>query len=314
MPENKSKNQALQVKPFLKWAGGKKQILNCIEEKLPQEIKDSREIDSYFEPFLGGGAVFFHLRKNDYQINQIYLSDINKELILTYKVVKKDPKSLISYLKSYSKEYLPLSMDARKEYYYDIREKFNKNLEDFDYENFSKDHVIRASHMIFLNRTCFNGLYRVNRNGKFNVPIGSYKNPLICDKENLLKVSKTLKKANINSYDYSQTENLIDSDSFVYLDPPYLPIKKESFTTYNSEGFGLKEQIALSDFCKSIDEKGAKFILSNSDPKNEDKGNNFFEDHYNKENFKIKEIDVRRPINSDKNKRGPIKELLIYNY
>ena len=314
MPENKSKNQALQVKPFLKWAGGKKQILNCIEYKLPQEIKDSKEIDSYFEPFLGGGAVFFHLIKNEYQINQIYLSDINKELILTYKVVKKNPKSLISYLKSYSKEYLPLSIDDRKKYYYDIREEFNKNLEGFDYENFSKDHIIRASHMIFLNRTCFNGLYRVNRKGKFNVPIGSYKNPLICDKENLLKVSKTLKKANINSYDYSQAENLINSDSFVYLDPPYLPIKKESFTTYNSEGFGLKEQIELSNFCKSIDDKGAKFILSNSDPKNEDKGNNFFEDHYNKENFKIKEIDVRRPINSDKNKRGPIKEVLIYYY
>ena len=314
MGNDSSKNQAIEVKPFLKWAGGKKQIFNFIEEKLPPEIRDSKEIDAYFEPFLGGGAVFFHLIKNGYTINYAYLSDINKELILTYNVVKDSPEDLISLLESYSDEYLPLSIEDRKKYYYDIREKFNENLEGFDHENFSEDHIIRASHMIFLNRTCFNGLYRVNSKGKFNVPIGSYKNPLICDKDNLLKVSEILNGYDIECHDYSKTEDLIDSDSFVYLDPPYLPIKQDSFTTYNSEGFGLKEQIELSIFCQRIDEEGAKFLLSNSDPKNEDENNNFFEDHYNKEHFTIKRIDVRRAINRDGKKRGHIKELLIYNY
>lgn len=171
--------------------------------------------------------------------------------------------------------------------------------------------------MIFLNRTCFNGLYRVNKSGKFNVPIGKYKNPLICDKENLLKVSNVLKKVNVFCGDYSESEEFIDENSFVYLDPPYLPIKKNSFTSYNSDGFGVNEQIELSQFCKRIDDIGAKFILSNSDPKNYDPSCNFFEETYgnlNLKEFGHNRIKVRRSINSKGNKRGPIKELLIYNY
>jgi len=162
-------------KPFLKWAGGKKQVIKFIDRNLPQNIKDSGVIDSYFEPFLGGGAIFFHLA-NKYKIKYAYLGDINKELILTYLVVKKNPKKLISQLKVYSDEYLPLDSDSRKEYYYGIRNEFNDNLDNFDYENFSNDHILRASQMIFLNRTCFNGLYRVNKGGKFNVPIGTKTN------------------------------------------------------------------------------------------------------------------------------------------
>lgn len=307
MPENKSNNQALQAKPFLKWAGGKKQILKCIEEKLPQEIKDSKEIDSYFEPFLGGGAVFFHLVSR-YEIKYAYLADINKELFLTYEVVKDSHEELIEELQILSDDFLPKSLDERKEYYYNVRDKFNNAVEGFD-------KIKRASQMIFLNRTCFNGLYRVNKEGKFNVPIGSYKNPLICDKDNLSKVSETLQGVEIVCTDYLESEKKIDGNSFVYLDPPYLPIKENSFTDYVSKGFGMQEQVELSEFCKRIDKKNAKFLLSNSNPKNTE-NNGFFKKYYglDKNLFKYEEVDVRRSINSDKNKRGPIKELLIYNY
>jgi len=297
-------------KPFVKWAGGKKQILKSIHKILPNEIKDTKVIKKYFEPFLGGGAVFFYLLSK-YKIKHAYLSDINKDLILTYNVVKKSPKKLIEELQILSDDFLPKTLDDRKEYYYSVRNEFNKDIEDFD-------PIIRASQMIFLNRTCFNGLYRVNKEGKFNVPIGSYKNPTICNKNNLLNVSKALndiKDIKIVCDDYSKSKDEIDENSFVYLDPPYLPIKENSFTDYDSNGFGIKEQIELSDFCKNIDKKHAKFLLSNSNPKNsENKG--FFNEHYglDKKLFKYEEIDVRRSINSDKNKRGPIKELLIYNY
>lgn len=304
------------AKPFLKWAGGKKQVIDFIDKKLPSEIKSSYEIDTYVEPFLGGGAVFFYL-SSQFKINNVYLSDINQELILTFNVVKNKPKKLISKLEHFEDNFLKLSHELRKEFYYDVRNEFNESLENFDYDNFSKEHIIRASQMIFLNRTCFNGLYRVNKSGKFNVPMGKYKNPLICDKENLLKVTDVLKNVNIFCGDYSESGEFIDENSFVYLDPPYLPIKKNSFTSYNSEGFGVKEQIELSQFCKKIDDSGAKFILSNSDPKNHDPSCNFFEDVYgnlNLKEFKYNRIKVRRSINSKGNKRGPIKELLIYNY
>lgn len=304
------------AKPFLKWAGGKKQVIDFIDKKLPTEIKSSGEIDTYVEPFLGGGAVFFYL-SSQFKINNVYLSDINKELILTFNVVKNKPKKLISELESFEDDFLQLSPELRKEFYYDVRDKFNESLENFDYDNFSEEHIIRASQMIFLNRTCFNGLYRVNKSGKFNVPIGKYKNPLICDKENLLKVSNVLKNVNVFCGDYSESEEFIDENSFVYLDPPYLPIKKNSFTSYNSDGFGVNEQVELSQFCKRIDDIGAKFILSNSDPKNHDPSCNFFEETYgnlNLKEFGHNRIKVRRSINSKGNKRGPIKELLIYNY
>ena len=304
---NLENNSNVKAKPFLKWAGGKKQIVDLIDQHLPKEIGKNEVIEKYFEPFLGGGAVFFHL-KSKYTIKQAYLSDINQELILTYEVIKDSPEELIEELQILSDDFLPKSLDERKEYYYNIRDEFNNTSKNFD-------KIIRASQMIFLNRTCFNGLYRVNKDGKFNVPIGSYKNPLICDKNNLLNVSELLKDVKIVCDDYSKSLNEIDENSFVYLDPPYLPIKENSFTGYSSDGFGINEQIELSDFCKTIDKKNAKFLLSNSNPKNsENKG--FFNEHYDLVNklFNYQEIDVRRSINSNKNKRGPIKEILIYNF
>ena len=302
-----TKNNENDPKPFVKWAGGKKQVVKFIDQHLPDEIQENKVIKKYFEPFLGGGAVFFHL-VSKYDIKYAYLGDINKELILTYQVVQKSPEKLIEELQILSDGFLPKSLEERKEFYYAVRDEFNDTSEDFD-------KIKRASQMIFLNRTCFNGLYRVNKDGKFNVPIGTYKNPLICDKDNLRNVSKVLKDKKLVCKDYSNAEDEIDENSFVYLDPPYLPIKENSFTNYDSKGFGLQEQIELSDFCKNIDKKDAKFLLSNSDPKNcENK--DFFKNHYRLDEklFKYKKIDVRRSINRDKNKRGPIKELLIYNY
>lgn len=308
------KNNEKYPKPFLKWAGGKKQVIDFIDERLPDEIKQSEVIDCYIEPFLGGGAIFFHLIK-EYEINHVYLGDINKELILTYNVVKEHPKELISILKDYSNEFLPLSYEERKDYYYNIRDEFNDNLKNFDYHNLSDEQILRASQMIFLNKTCFNGLYRVNKSGKFNVPMGKYKNPLICDEINIINVHESFEKVDslvIDDKDYSASKRFINKNSFVYLDPPYLPITKTSFTSYDSTGFGLKEQIELSAYCKFIDDKCAKFILSNSDP-----NNNFFKDTYGKLGLKKcshKRVEVRRSINSNGNKRGPIKELLIWNY
>lgn len=308
------------AKPFLKWAGGKKQVIKFIDSKLFNDIGRSGVIEKYFEPFLGGGAVFFHLI-NNYNIKKVYLGDINKELILTYLVVKGWPNELISRLKDYQKKWDGLSFQCRKKEYEDIRFKFNKNLEEFDYKNFnfkkfSDEQFTRASQMIFLNKTCFNGLYRVNKRGKFNVPMGSYKNPRICDEENIWNVHEALKEVNIICDDFAKSKGM-DEDSFFYLDPPYLPIKKNSFTSYNSEGFGIDDQIRLSRFCEQIAIKGGKFILSNSDPKNHDPNNNFFRDTYKNleiENLDYRKIEVRRSINSNGKKRGPINELLIFNF
>ena len=311
-------SEHIPAKPFLKWAGGKNQIVNSIEEYLPPKIKHNKKIDKYFELFLGGGAVFFHLIKEGYTIDEVYLNDLNKELILTYKTIRDKPKKVISKLESCANAYSIMNQEERRIYFNDIRRDFNDNLDDFDYLNYSYDHIIRAAQMIFLNRTCFNGLYRVNKNGKFNVPVGSYKNPLICDKENILNVSEVLRKVNIYCDDYSKFKEKIDENSFIYLDPPYLPIKENSFTSYNSEGFGLREQEELSRFCKKIDEKNAYFLLSNSCPKNGDSSTiNFFANTYGSLNLKKcnhKKIDARRSINSKGNKRGAIKELLIFNY
>ena len=311
--ENKN---SVRARPFLKWAGGKKQVINCIDKIFSQEIGDSKVIKNYFEPFLGGGAIFFHL-VDKYTINNVYLGDINKELILTWRIVQNKPDDLISNLGEFSDKYLESSLECRKKLYYDTRDEFNNNLDDFDYDKLGNEQILRASQMIFLNRTCFNGLYRVNKSGKFNVPMGRYKNPKICDEDNIIKVHNILKDVNIFCEDYSSSLEKIDNNSFFYLDPPYLPIEKNSFTSYDSSGFGVKEQIELSEFCKKLDDNGAKFILSNSDPKNKDPSCNFFKDTYGNLGLGVcnhKKIEVRRSINSNGQKRGPINELLIYNF
>lgn len=302
MPSNEEKN----AKPFLKWAGGKKQIAKCIEKNLPPHIRKDKFIKNYIEPFLGGGAIFFYLKREKYTIENVFLSDINKDLILTFEVVRDEPDKLILQLEEHSKKF----KKKGKDYYYEVREDFN--LEKCDYNSSSDESILRASRMIFLNRTCFNGLYRVNKSGEFNVPIGSYKNPRICDDSNILNVSEVLQGVTIESKDFRESLKPIEKGDFFYLDPPYLPVKQNSFTSYTSEDFGMEEQIKLSEFCKEIDKKDAYFLLSNSSPES-----NFFSETYGKLDLKkcdFKRIDARRSINSKGDKRGAVKELLIFNY
>lgn len=302
----------LGAKPFLKWAGGKSQLLDVIEDKFPDEIKRSRKIDKYFEVFVGGGALYFDLM-NNYEVKESYIYDINPELILTYNVIKNNPIDLIELLNELQGEYWPLEQDSRKKYYLDLRDKFNEDLDGFDFENYSDAHIVRASQIIFMNKTCFNGLFRLNKKGEFNVPHGKYKKPLICDEKNIKAVSKTLKNTHIINGNYDESENLIDDNSLVYMDPPYRPLKKSSsFTTYAGFEFTDDHQIELGDFYKRISDKGARAILSNSDPKNEDENDNFFDDMY--KDFNITRVHAKRSINSNAKKRGAITEILVTNY
>lgn len=307
-----SDNRSFESKPFLKWAGGKKQLIETIDERLPSNIKKTGRIKKYFEPFIGGGAVFFHLM-NNYNVKKAFINDINRELILTYNVIKNNPNELINLLNDFSDKYLSKDTDGRKEYYLTVRKEFNNEIPNIDYDNYSESHIERAGQTIFMNKTCFNGLFRLNRKGEFNVPAGRYKNPLICDNDNLLSVSKILKKTTITNGEFTTNEELIDDESLVYLDPPYRPISETSnFNTYAGNDFNDESQIALGDYYKRISDKGAKAILSNSDPKNVDENDNFFDDIYG--DFTIERVFAKRSINANGAKRGNITEILVRNY
>lgn len=293
------------VKPFLKWAGGKGQLIKEIEPYYPFEYTN---IVKYAEPFVGGGAVLFDIL-NKYNLEEIYISDINKELINTYNVIRNNVDSLIKLLTEYQNTYVPLNEEKRKEYYLSKRERFN-TLEISNDENVN---IEKASLMIFLNKTCFNGLYRVNKKGLFNVPMGNYKNPCICDTNNLIAVSKKLKNVRIVYGDYKKSREFIDENTFVYFDPPYRPLNTtSSFTAYTEYLFDDESQKELAEFVNEMDKKGAKIVISNSDPKNIDEEDNFFEQIYSNQN--IKRIDASRMINSKGSARGKIKELLITNF
>lgn len=302
----------MQVKPFMKWAGGKSQLLDQFTNYYPKELKKG-EIKKYFEPFLGGGAVFLNIAQN-YSIESAFLTDINEELILAYKVIQKNPDTMIEFLSKYSKQYYALTERERKEYYYEVRDNLNLQRFQINYKKYSDNWIPRAAQLIFLNKTCFNGLFRLNKKGEFNVPFGKYENPKILDENNIYALSKILQIAEINAGNFFSTENKIDENSFIYFDPPYRPISKtSSFTSYSKYSFGESEQIQLRDyFLKLHFEKNPKLMLSNSDPKNENPYDNFFENLY--KNFNINRVNANRMINSNGDKRGIIKELLITNY
>ena len=294
-----------EAKPFLKWAGGKKQLIQEIEKFYPFETKN---IKKYAELFIGGGAVLFDVL-NKFDIEEIYISDVNREIINTYEVIKFNLEELIEILKKYQEEYSQANDEKRREIYLMKREKFNE-LKTF-FKNEKK--IEKSALMIFLNKTCFNGLYRENKKGYFNVPIGSYKNPLICDEENLRAVSKKLKKVKINLCSYENSLTFIDNKTFVYLDPPYRPLSSTSnFTSYTKDNFTDKEQLELAEYVNKINEKGAKILLSNSDPKNCNENDNFFDEIYSK--YNIKRVSATRMINSKASNRKPINEILISNF
>lgn len=293
------------AKPFLKWAGGKGQLIHEIESYYPFE---NNKIKKYAEPFVGGGAILFDIL-NKYNLDEIYISDINSELINTYLTIRDNIEPLINILIQLQEDFIKLDKEKRKAYYMKKRDSFN-SLKISENEDIN---IEKAALMIFLNKTCFNGLFRVNKKGFFNVPMGAYKNPLICDEKNLRIVSKKLQNVTIICADYKNSAQFIDANTFVYFDPPYRPLNKtSSFTAYNENSFDDKAQSDLAKFIDSINKKGAKILVSNSDPKNSNPEDDFFDNIYS--NYSIKRVEATRMINSKSSARGKIKELLISNF
>jgi len=274
-----------QIPKFVKWAGGKTQL---IEQFIPLFPK---KFNCYLEPFVGSGAVFFHVIQN-FKPKKIILSDINEELINAYIIIRNDVERLIVELKQH-KEY---HQSEGKKYYLTIRATNPNDLPPLE----------RAARFIYLNKTCFNGLYRVNSKGKFNVPMGSYKNPDIIQEEKLRLISKLLQNVIIKVMSFEKVVNLAKKGDFVYLDPPYYPLQKgKSFTTYNKNNFLEKEQELLTKVFKTLDKKGCYVMESNSETR-------FIKKLY--ADFKIHVVTARRMINCDGSKRGAINEYVITNY
>ncbi len=266
--------------PIVKWVGGKRQLMFDLQKNMPGDY------NRYFEPFIGGGALFFYL-----QPDNAYISDMNEELINLYQVVRDNVDELITDLQKH---------DISKEYFMEIR-----NIDRTEeYENWSD--VQKASRFIYLNRTCFNGMYRVNSKGEFNVPFGHYKNPRILDENNLINCSNLLRRTEIKHADFSEILKKVKKGDFVYFDPPYVPLSEtSSFTSYTKDGFDIDMQFKLRDVCDELDSMGVKFLLSNSDTK-------LVNELY--ENYNIKKVFASRQINANADGRGKITEVLVRNY
>jgi DNA adenine methylase len=270
-----------QARPFVKWVGGKTQLLEEIHHRLP------RKINRYFEPFVGGGAVFFSLGHEN-----ATLIDINEELVNAYQVIRDNVDALIKDLKKH---------EYSEEYFYRIRDKDRSK----DFQKWSD--VRRASRLIFLNKTCFNGLYRVNSEGFFNTPFGRYFNPRILDEENLRACSKALKSVEILHGSFMQIDELAKKGDFVYFDPPYAPVSETAyFTSYSKEGFAVDMQLELRDLCLRLNKKGVKFMLSNADVP-------LIRELYS-DKFNIEVVMAFRSVNSVATKRGKVREVIITNY
>ncbi len=289
------------AKPFLKWAGGKRQLISEIEARLPADVD---KCTSYVEPFVGGGAVLFYLLEKR-MFDEVHISDVNPELILCYRSIKSDAKLISKHLSKMADSY-PLEPDERKNQYYAMREEWNNGVGLIS--KLSKNQkAIRVAQTIFLNKTCFNGLFRVNRKGEFNVPIGSYDSPSFPSLDELLEVQKALKPVQIHLASFERCEKWADESSLVYFDPPYRRINQSSFVSYSKDDFGDKEQIKLAKLFKRLDKKGSKLMLSNSY-----NGDDFFIDLFG--DYEIDFIKARRSINSIGDERGQIDELLVRNY
>jgi len=270
-----------KVPSLIKWAGGKKQLLSQFEKHFPDKV------ERYFEPFVGGGAVAWHIIKK-YNPREVYLSDINEKLINVYLQIKNNVGLLIKELEKFRKLH-------NKENYYKIREQNPESLTS----------LTSAARFIYLNKTCFNGLYRVNSKGKFNVPLGSYKNPSIYSEIELREISQLLKNVHIEVKQFSDIKHEVKEADFIYFDPPYYPIKKTSFTKYARGDFLEKEQIKLKELFEELVKRGAKVMLSNSDSK-------FIKNLY--KDYNVAFVQANRMINCDATKRGAIREVVITNY
>ncbi|MEG1664537.1 MAG: DNA adenine methylase [Mucinivorans sp.] len=289
--------QVDRAKPFLKWVGGKTQLLSQIRESLPVPVS---AYHTYVEPFVGGGAVLFYMLKNYKNIKHAIINDINNELITTYRTIKQTPNELIEQLLDVENEFHALiTQEQRTTYFLGKRLLFNKNID---------CPITKSATFIFLNKTCFNGLYRVNSKGEFNVPYGKYIKPMICDRSTILADSELLQRVEILCGDFSQTIDFADAGAIFYCDPPYKPISvTSSFNSYTKENFGDEQQVRLKSFCDNLTQQGAMVLQSNSES-----NSGYFDELYTE--YKIERVFASRMVNSDATKRGKIKELLISNY
>ncbi len=296
----------MSAKPFVKWAGGKANLLKKIDANLPPFFADEHNI-TYIEPFVGGGAVlFFLLSKYREQLGRIIINDINRDLISCYKIIQRNPKSLITMLENLQKEYYNCNnKEERGEIYYRIRDEYNQH---------RARGVRRAALFIFLNHTCYNGLYRENSNGEFNVPCAYYKRPMIADAHNLEEVHNALAGVEILCGDYRIIRDyLVGHHTFIYMDPPYRPLKEHSknFSKYYRMDFGDHEQEELHEFCRRITGRRCYLMQSNSDSRNDD-NSSYFKQIYN--GFRIEDIVATRTINPTQNVVKKQSEVLMMNY
>ncbi len=294
----------MKAKPFIKWVGGKSQLIEQLDALLPPNF-DKWEDATYIEPFVGGGAMLFYMLQRYPNISHAAINDINPDLIMCYLTVRDKCDELIESLIDIEKSYLALNTeDKRKDFFLATRERYNeKNL----------DPIENTTKFFFLNRTCFNGLYRVNKKGLFNVPFGKYSNPQICDVATLQADSILLQRVEITTGDFESTISYANGNTLFYFDPPYRPLSEtSSFNDYTKEAFNDDAQIRLKQYCDQINEAGYKFMLSNSDCKGKNGNDNFFDTLY--QNYNIERVLASRSINSNPSKRGKLTEILVHNY
>lgn len=293
-----------KARPFIKWVGGKSQLIEQLDAQLPADFSRWKNV-TYIEPFVGGGAMLFYMLQRYPNIKHAVINDINSDLTTCYQVVRDTPEELIKSLGQVETSYLSLDTEEeRKAFFMAVRARYNqKNL----------DSIENTTMFFFLNRTCFNGLYRVNKKGLFNVPFGKYANPTICDPDTIRKDSTLLQRVEILTGDFEATFTHAHGDTLFYFDPPYRPLSDtSSFNNYTKEAFNDDAQARLKEFCDRIDAAGYKFMLSNSDCKGKDETDNFFDVLYGA--YKIERVWAARSINSNSQKRGKLTEILVHNY
>ena len=294
------------ARPFLKWAGGKRQLLPILEEKLPSGIP---ELTTYIEPFIGGGALLFHILEN-HSFEEVHISDLNPELTLCYRMIQSDASGVFNSLQSLIESY-PKEHEDRKEVFYGIRRDWNTQVSNLHSLDINQK-TLRAAQTLFLNKTCFNGLFRLNKKGEFNVPIGGYVNPSFQTMEELQEVQEALQGVSIHTASFEKCLEWANDSTLVYFDPPYRPLSETShFVSYSKGDFDDDDQRALAAVFRELDGIGARLILSNSDPKNSNPDDDFFDDLYS--GFNIERVMARRAINSSPMKRGEITEIIVTN-
>lgn len=294
----------IKAKPFIKWVGGKSQLIEQLDAMLPADF-GNWENATYIEPFAGGGAMLFYMLQRYPNIQRAVINDVNQDLTTCYCTVRDFPDELINSLSGIEREYLTLpSEEERRAFFMESRVHYNeKNL----------DPIENTTLFIFLNRTCFNGLYRVNKRGQFNVPFGKYKNPTICDAATIRKDSETLQRVEILTGDFEDTFNSAEGNTLFYFDPPYRPLSDtSSFNDYTKDSFNDDAQIRLKEYCDKVNQAGYKFMLSNSDCKGKNKEDNFFDLLYG--DYEIERVLASRNVNSNPSKRGKLTEILVHNY